>query len=569
MTEAPRTLYIILARGGSKRLPGKNLLEVGAVPLVGRSVRKCLHASRILGTPSRITVSTDSHEIAETAREWGAEIPFIRPKSLAADETTSVEAMRHTLEHYSDSGEHFSEIVLVPPTSPLSTGADIVRAITTFRKSPQRSVVSVRPTSGEDCPFLYGLEEGVIVNADDVTDELKVELNGAVYVCSPNWLAEHDSLCVPKLSIGSLMPAERSVDVDTLNDLNHAQTLWRENVPWTNDKCLIIAEAGVNHNGSVARAIHMIDAAVDARADAIKFQTFSAERLATRHAAKADYQKEGLPDEETQLDMLKRLELSPADHEMLSDYCLKRGITFLSSAFSSEDVDLLVELNVPAIKLGSAEVTNHPLLRHAGSTLCPLILSTGGSTMQEVADAVSVLTDAGCRELALLHCVSSYPAAPYEVNLKAMQSLQHRFNRPIGFSDHTLGIEAACAAVALGACIIEKHFTLDRTLPGPDHAASLEPSELARMIHAIRNVEAALGSATKGPTPAEEDVRQAARRSVVAARDLPESTILSDECLACKRPGTGIAPTHMHQLLGKKTTRELKADEQITWNDID
>ena len=321
----------------------------------------------------------------------------------------------------------------------------------------------------------------------------------------------------------------------------------------------VIAEAGVNHNGDLKMARAMIDVAVEAGADAVKFQTFRAELLTTPDAPKAEYQLQTTGDAESQLEMLRRLELPADAHRELQSYCNERGIMFLSTPFDEVAVDLLVELGVPAFKISSGDLTNSPLLEYVASKGKPVILSTGMSELSELIEAVSVLNTAGCENPVLLHCVSNYPANADEVNLRAMQTMRSAFDVPVGFSDHTEGIDVALAAVALGACVIEKHFTLDRTLPGPDHRASLEPEELRELVRSIRRVESALGTGRKVPTAKEIETAKVARRSLVAARDIPAGATLEREMVVMRRPGTGMSPAMLDTLLGQETARAISA----------
>jgi len=327
----------------------------------------------------------------------------------------------------------------------------------------------------------------------------------------------------------------------------------------------IIAEAGVNHNGEIDLAKRLIDAAVDAGADCVKFQTFHAEAVVSKTAPKAGYAIKSTDPDETQLEMIRRLELSAGQHRELVDYCRRRGILFLSSVFDHQAIDLLDDLGLPAFKIPSGEIVNHPLLEDAAGRSKPIILSTGMSYLGEVEEAVRVIQRAGGDELALLHCLSNYPADPGQVNLRAMTTMSAAFGLPVGYSDHVGGNEVSFGAVALGACIIEKHFTLDRSMPGPDHAASLEPAELAELVKGIRNVEQALGDGLKRPMPDEENTRQVARKSLVAARDLPQGTKLTPEMVCFKRPGTGIQPAGLRCVVGRMTNQEITADELITW----
>ncbi|MBI4589777.1 MAG: N-acetylneuraminate synthase [Candidatus Rokubacteria bacterium] len=327
----------------------------------------------------------------------------------------------------------------------------------------------------------------------------------------------------------------------------------------------IVAEAGVNHNGDLALAKRLVDVAAEAGADGVKFQTFRSEALVSRAAPKAAYQQAATGADEGQREMLARLELTPDQYAEIREHCARRRILFFSTPFDEASADALEALGVPLFKLPSGEITNLPLLRHVAAKGKPIILSTGMSTLAEVAEAVAAIRAAGDPPLALLHCVSAYPAPPAEMNLRAMDTLRDRFGYPVGLSDHTLGIEVAVAAVARGAVIVEKHFTLDRQLPGPDHPASLEPGELAALIRAIRSVEAALGDGEKRPMPSETDARRVARKSLVAGGPIRAGERLTPSRVRIKRPGTGISPADLPRALGRTVRRDLAADEVIDW----
>ena len=322
----------------------------------------------------------------------------------------------------------------------------------------------------------------------------------------------------------------------------------------------IIAEAGVNHNGSRELALKLIDAAADAGVDAVKFQTFRADTLVSPDAPKADYQKANCGTAESQYQMLKRLELSEADHEALRAHCVELGIEFLSTPFDVSDIDYLRSFGVSRMKIPSGSVTDYPYLRKINGCGLPVILSTGMSTLDEVAAALAVLRD--CK-VSLLHCTTEYPCPFEAVNLRAMQTMRDRFGLPVGYSDHTPGITIPIAAVALGAEIIEKHFTLDRTMEGPDHKASIEPDELKAMVRAIRDVERSLGDGVKAPVPAERGNIAIARKSIVARRRIEAGEFFSEENLAAKRPGTGISPMRWPEVVGKKAGRKFEKDELI------
>ncbi|WP_148717325.1 N-acetylneuraminate synthase [Chitinolyticbacter meiyuanensis] len=336
--------------------------------------------------------------------------------------------------------------------------------------------------------------------------------------------------------------------------------------PWQ-DRVFVIAEAGVNHNGDVALALQLVDAAADAGADAVKFQTFQAAALVSRDAVTADYQKANTGVEESQYAMLKRLELSAEAHDAVRQRAQERGILFFSTAFDPASIDYLIALDIPLWKIPSGEITNYPYLCRIAALQRPTILSTGMATVAEIDDAVRVLLAHGLRreQLAILHCNTEYPTPLSDVNLRAMPNLGALFGAAYGYSDHTAGEAISVAAVALGARVIEKHFTLDRNLPGPDHKASLEPGELASMVAAIRAVETALGNGIKQPTPSEAKNRPIARKSIVAARAIRAGEVFGADNLAIKRPGTGISPMRWPELIGRTASRDYAEDEVIAW----
>lgn len=331
-----------------------------------------------------------------------------------------------------------------------------------------------------------------------------------------------------------------------------------------NQPGFIIAEAGVNHNGDLNLAHQLIDVAVEIGADAIKFQTFKAERLATAGAPKAAYQLAATNAAESQFEMLQRLELDMDAHRALIAHCQDKHILFLSTPFDETSADLLEQLGVPAFKTPSGEITNLPYLAHLARKNKPVIISTGMAYLGEVETAVRTIETAGSPAIALLHCVSNYPAAPSDINLRAMQTMARAFNLPVGYSDHTLGCDVALAAVALGACIIEKHFTLDRNLPGPDHQASAEPAELAALVRGIRAVEAAMGDGRKQPAASEANTAAVARKSLVAACDIPADAMLTEIMIAIKRPGTGLPPAMREFLVGRAARRLISAGTLLT-----
>ncbi len=330
----------------------------------------------------------------------------------------------------------------------------------------------------------------------------------------------------------------------------------------------VIAEAGVNHNGDIKLAKQLIDVAKDAGADAVKFQTFKAEESTGRHAEKAAYQKNNDPTRETQLDMIRKLELPFDDFAVLQEYCNKKQIDFISTPDGTQSLQCLVKLNIPFIKIGSTEVTNYPFLKEIAATGKPLLLSTGMSTLGEVEKAIDTIYETGNRQVTLMHCTTDYPTDIKNVNMNAMITLKNAFHVPIGYSDHTLGFEAAVAAVVMGAVVIEKHITLDRDLPGPDHRASMPPEEFCEYVKHIRNAELLLGDGRKKPSEHEKDIMNQVRRSILANKDLKKGTILSKEMFCYKRPGDGIRPEYADILTGRELKRDIGEDEKIMWEDI-
>ena len=331
-------------------------------------------------------------------------------------------------------------------------------------------------------------------------------------------------------------------------------------------KTLIIAEAGVNHNGDMELAKQLIGHAAAAGADLVKFQTFHASKIVSASAPKAEYQKETTGADESQLSMISKLQLSIADHEMLIRECKRHGIGFFSTAFDSESFDLLSTLGcVKLVKIPSGEITNLPLLRHMTRLGCPVLLSTGMATLGEIEAAINVIECSGTprAKITVLHCTTEYPTPMEDVNLMAMVNLKHTFGVKVGYSDHTRGIEVPIAAVALGATVVEKHFTINRSLPGPDHKASLEPGELTSMISAIRNIERALGDGIKRPTESELRNRAVARKSIVASRSIEKGEFFSVDNLTAKRPGTGLSPMSWDSLIGTVANRNYCVDEMI------
>ena len=328
-------------------------------------------------------------------------------------------------------------------------------------------------------------------------------------------------------------------------------------------KTFIIAEAGVNHNVSVEIAKKMIDAAVDFKADAVKFQTYFADEVVTSWAKKAEYQQQTTESSESQLEMIKKLELSPTQHDEIIAYCRKRNMLFLSTAFDIKSVNLLKSFDIPIYKIPSGEITNLPFLVEIAKIGKPIILSTGMSTLDEIKEAVTILKQNGSGEITILQCNTEYPTPYDDVNLKAMLTIQDELGLRVGYSDHTPGIEVPVAAVAMGATVIEKHFTLDKKMEGPDHKASLDPVEFTSMVRAIRNIEKALGVAEKNPSPSEKKNISVVRKSIVAKHLIKKGEILTEENITTKRPGTGLSPMKWYEILGTAATKDFAEDDMI------
>lgn len=328
-------------------------------------------------------------------------------------------------------------------------------------------------------------------------------------------------------------------------------------------KTFIIAEAGVNHNGSIELAKKLIDAATEAKVDVVKFQTFKTENLVCKNAEKAEYQEKTTSKNESQFEMLKKLELDIEAHKILMNYCKHKGIMFLSTAFDLESIDVLNELGMEIFKVPSGEITNYPYLKKIGKLKKKVILSTGMCYIKEIQDAIKVLKENGTTDITVLHCNTEYPTPMVDVNLNAMNTIKENFNVEVGYSDHTIGIEVPIAGVAMGAKVIEKHFTLDKNMEGPDHKASLEPSELKDMVTAIRNIEKAMGNGEKVPSKSEIKNLNIARKSIVAKKIIKKGDRFTEDNLTCKRPGNGVSPMKWEDVIGTVANEDFIEDEMI------
>ena len=575
-------LILVPARGESKGIPGKNLAKVGGIPLVARAVRTGRLTLQSIGEQGLVVCSTESKEIAAVAREWGAEVPFVRPTTLASDQARQIDVVVHAIEALSMADD--VTVVLLQPTSPFTAVDDVLATIERHRQCGQ-PVVTVTTV---DHPLEWTLKQlpnGVLEAA--VQGEVPatrqdryplVKLNGAVYAASAGRLKRQESFLGPSTQ-GLLMPKDRSIDIDAPSDLDRAEYLANSRAVAPIDvsgrkigagnPCFIIAEAGVNHNGSVELALDLVDVAAEAGADAVKFQTFHTERVVSEQARQANYQRSNTGIDEPQYEMICRLQLDDSAFAAISMHCHERGIMFLSSPFDTESVDLLDSLGVPAFKVGSGELTHPALLTHIASKGKPVLLSTGMASLLEVSNALDVITFSGAPPVALLHCVSNYPTDPIDCNLEATRTMRAAFAVPVGWSDHTLGIHVSLAAVALGAELIEKHFTLDRTLPGPDHRASLEPDELRDLVRQIRDVENALGDGEKTPRDSERNTADVARRSLHASRDIHAGHRIAADDLTALRPGTGIPADRFDEIVGRHALNRVPAGAMIRESDLE
>ncbi len=563
-----RTLFLIPARGGSRRIPRKNVRSLAGIPLVGWAIRI---ARAVAGPDDMIVCSTDDPAIAEVARAWDARV-LDRPASLATDDATSLADALDALDTLAD-GHAFDLLVLIQPTSPLTDPADLAAAVELGRRAG-RSVTSV--ATGQPGAWRYGRDEDGTLRAGDDRSGLDHVLTGGFYVVAPEALRRVEAFVEPGVTIGQVVPRDRAIDIDVPDDLvAAAATLRARPVPPVvidgyevgERRTFVIAEAGVNHDGDPDRAMRLIDAAADAGADAVKFQTFQPDALAAAATPTATYQQQRGGGADQRL-MLERLALPVEAWADLQRHARSRGIVFMSTPFDDASADLLDRLDVPAFKVGSGELTNVPFLARLARLGRPMIVSTGMATMTDVAVAVEAIRAVGPDGgLALLHCVSSYPAAAGDANLSAIRMLRDAFGVPTGWSDHSLGTELAIAAVALGASIVEKHLTLDRAAPGPDHAMSLERPEFGAMVTAIRSTEAAIGGHDKAPTEAEREVAAVARRSLHWARDLPIGAVIGEDHVVALRPGTGIPPARIGALIGRTTSRAVAAGAIVTEDD--
>lgn len=569
------TLGIILARAGSKGLPDKCVRPLLGRPLIDYTVDHARAARRL----DALLLTTDSPAAARRAAARDVEV-VDRPPDLASDAATVDAAARHAVETWeSRHARRVDAVVLLYANVPVRAPGVIDRCIDHLQRSGASSVRTVAPVGRHHPDWLHRLDHDRMTQFRPNGIYRRQDLEPLYYhdaaVAVVTRAALFDALAAPddgQAFLGSdrraiVQAPDDAVDIDDASDLALAEAILRRRAAATPAadprSVFVIAEAGVNHDGSLDKALRLVDAAVAAGADAVKFQLFRADELAAAAAPAAEYQRRAAA--AGQREMLRALELSDAAFARIRAHCRDARIEFLATPFSPADVDRLDALDVRRIKIASTDLDNLPLLRRAAAAARPLLVSCGAATADEIARAVDWLRQlAAAERTTLLHCVSAYPTPLDAANLRAIAALRDAFALPVGFSDHTRGIRTGAWAVAAGACVLEKHLTLDCGDPGPDHAFSLEPDQLRDYVDAVRDAQAALGSGTLGFTPIEADVRRTARKSIVAARDLPAGTILDHSMLAIRRPAGGLPPCDLDALIGRTLAVPVKTDAFIT-----
>lgn len=584
MTAKPRVLAIIPARGGSKSIPRKNLQLAAGRPLIAWTI----DAARRSRSLDRIIVSTDDAEIASVAREWGAEVPMLRPADLARDDTPGLDPVLHAVSWLGDREGYQPDLVmLLQPTSPLRTAADIDAAIDLFVQRQALALCSVSPNLHPASWSSRLSRDGVLVDFRPDSDEpasrqaaeTLYEQNGAIYIVDRSHLLRNRTLYAPE-TLAYVMPADRSIDVDDASQLAAVDALLSRVQRTCNPvvaaarrigggaPCLIVAEIGVNHDGRIDVAEQLIDQAAVAGADAVKFQTWNTDELVTADAPAAAYQRDATG-AATQADLLRSLELGESELRILKQRAERHGLLFFSSPDEESSADLLERIDVPLFKIGSGELTNLRFLRHVAAKGRPMVVSTGMATLAEVGAAVHAIETTGNRSVVLLHCVSSYPSPAADSNLNAIDTLRSAFGCPVGFSDHSTTIETAVAAVAKGAVLVEKHITLDRNRPGPDHRASFDVDQFRELVRAIRTVESALGDGVKIPAPSELPNRALVRKVMVAARPLRAGEVLAESDIAFRRASDGLAVTELDRVVGRVLRCDVDRHAPITEGLVD
>lgn len=578
-------LALILARGGSKRLPGKNVKPIGGKPMIAWTVEAAKNSKYI----DRIILSTDSTDIASVSQNFGAEVPFKRPPELATDTASAIDVAIHTINWLKEhEGKQYDYLLLLQPTSPLRRSTHIDEAIEQLMKRPDLDAIVSFTVWDKKPDWVYAendhclLEPCLEIKKPFSKTTPFFVLNGDIYIIKIDSFLKNRTFCPQKLG-HYLMKKTESVDIDTQEDFDVASLLMKRkteckksifiNKHEVNEgkEVFIIAEAGVNHNGSLEKALELVDLAADIGANAVKFQTFKAEQVVTEMGTMAEYQKKNTGIVKSQQDMLRELELPENFYPPLIERCCQKSILFLSTPHGGiESVRFLESLNTAAYKVGSGDLTNYLLLDAIAHTGKPIILSTGMGTLEEVKNTVEFIKSKGNDQIIVLHCTSNYPCPAKDVNMAAMKTLMQELDTPVGYSDHTEGNEAAIMATALGQTLYEFHFTLDKSLPGPDHVASTSPEEARQRIKAIRQTSMMMGDGMKEPTTDEKTLMlPIVRRSLVAARDLRKGHILIQDDLEAKRPGNGLSPMYYEKIIGKPLKKDYKKDEAMRLTDID
>lgn len=576
MYKDKKILAVILARGGSKRIPKKNIKLLAGKPLIAHSILETKKSELI----DKIIVSSDDKEILNIANEYGAETQ-IRPAELAQDNTYSNITVKYVHEQAEKQDNTIYNIVLlIQPTTPFRKHSIIDECISTLIDNNLDSVNTIKKVD-EHPSLMYTIEDNKSVYNDKESffDRSKRKqfyiLNGAVYAFTRETIQK--GIFYGEKHQVKIMNKEESLDIDTPDDWILAEKRFetKENLTIDNKQIgpdqptFIIAEAGVNHNGDIELAKKLIDAAYESKADAVKFQTFNADAGTSKLAQKVDYQKNNTQDNENYHDMLKKLELTQDQFQELKDYTESKKLIFMSTASDFESLKILNNINVSSFKIGSGHITNIPLIKEMAKSQKPILLSIGMSTYDEIREAVDAILAQGNSNIALLHCVSNYPTEAKDVNLKAIQELQKIFPQfNIGYSDHTLNSDAAVASIPLNAKIIEKHLTLDKNMQGPDHKASITPSEFKELVEKIRKTELMLGDGIKKITETEKLLSKQVRRSIIANKTIQKGTTITKEMLAIKKPSTGIQPKHYENIIGKISNKDISEDTPIQWEDL-
>ncbi len=576
-----RIIAVITARSGSKGIKDKNILSVNNIPLVIRSIQHAQSSKYI----DKVFVSTDSQEYLNLCNTvlFNAKKMKLRPEHLATDEATHDELITYLANEFRE----YDYMVLLQPTIPYRDAKDIDACIERTVDNNANSLISICEISApvHHTLVLEGDRVGKYLFKDEsisLRQENKTGYrpNGSVYISKIPFVIENKKLREELPMVYIMKEDIKNLDIDEPNDLTKANSLLAghnlknkvsfkigDRTIGRNSPCFIIAEIGVNHNGDVNIAKKMVDKAIEIGVDAVKFQTFISEKLVTKTAEKVEYQNEG-EKSDSQMEMLKKLELSQDEFRELKKYCDEKGAVFISTPFDFESAEFLNELGVPAFKVGSGDMNNIPLMEQIASYKTPMIISTGMASMKEVMDTVNTVKQFH-NEITLLHCTSNYPTLPENVNLNSMKTLDESFPYFVGFSDHSVGPDAAMASVACGAKVIEKHFTLDNSMDGPDHKASSNPEVFKGMIDKIRKMEKIIGSADKHLTKSEEEVERIARKSVIALRDLKQGEVITLDMITIKRPATGIKPKYMKNIIGMKMSQDIKEDEVLNYEDVE